>query len=265
MTEQEVRQFVVDTAKKYIGYKESDGTHKIIIDGYNKHKPLAKNYKVTYKDSWCATFVSFVAIKCGYTDIMFTECSCPRMIDLYKNAGRWIEDDSYIPKIGDIIMYDWDDNGKGDDIGNPDHVGIVVSVNGKDIKVIEGNKNDSVSYRDMKINGKYIRGYCVPDYSKKVTSEPKKVIYKIFVENADIDVPTNKDEKYIGKYKVTADLNLRVGAGTNKKIMTVIPKDTYVSSSGFYSIVNKTIWQLILFDKDGVIYTGYASSNYLTK
>ena len=265
MTEKEIRQNVVSTAQKYLGYKESDGSHKKIIDAYNAHKPLAQGYKVKYTDSWCATFVSFVSIMCKYTDIMFTECSCPRMIALYRSAGRWIEDDSYTPKIGDIIMYDWEYSGKGDDTGNPDHVGIVASISGKSMKIIEGNKNDSVSYRDMQVNGKYIRGYCVPDYSKKVTSEPKKVTYKIFEENADIDVPTNKDENYIGKYKTTADLNLRVGAGSSKKIMTMIPKNTYVSVSGLYSIVNKVVWHLLVFEKDGVIYSGYASSNYLTK
>ena len=114
MTEREIRNKVVAMAEAYVGCKESDGSHRKIIDGYNAHKPLARNYKVTYTDAWCATFVSFVAIKCGLTDIMFTECGCGAMINLYKTAGRWQENDAYIPEAGDIIMYDWDDNGAGD-------------------------------------------------------------------------------------------------------------------------------------------------------
>ena len=67
---------VVAQAQSWIGKKESDGSFKSIIDTYNAHKPLARGYAVKYTDEWCATFVSAVAIKCGYTDIIPTECSC---------------------------------------------------------------------------------------------------------------------------------------------------------------------------------------------
>lgn len=167
MTEKELRAKVVKTAQAYLGCKESDGSHRKIIDGYNAHKPLARSYLVKYTDSWCATFVSFVAIKCGITDIMPTECGCGAMIELYKKMGRWKENDAYKPAAGDVIMYDWDDNGKGDCTGYPEHVGIVTAVNGNEMTIIEGNKSDSVSYRKLQVNGKFIRGYCLPDYAKK--------------------------------------------------------------------------------------------------
>ena len=61
-------------------------------------------------------------------------------------------------------MYDWDDNGNGDNTGWPDHVGIVTEVNGNTFKVIEGNKNDAVEYRTMTVNGKFIRGYITPKF-----------------------------------------------------------------------------------------------------
>ena len=170
MTEKEIRGLVVSTAQKYLGYKESNGTHKKIIDIYNGHKPLAQGYKVKYTDAWCATFVSFVGIQCGLTDIILTECSCPRMIELYKKKGRWKEDDNYKPAAGDIVMYDWQDSGVGDNTGTPDHVGIVVSVSGNSIKIIEGNIDNAVGYRNIAVNGKYIRGYCLPDYAKKSTN-----------------------------------------------------------------------------------------------
>ena len=92
-------------------------------------------------DAWCATFVSFISIQCGLTDIMPTECGCGAMIELYRKLGRWEENDAYVPKVGDIIMYYWNDNGAGDCTGYPDHVGIVVSVSGNTITVIEANRN----------------------------------------------------------------------------------------------------------------------------
>ena len=174
MTEQQLRNKVVSTAVGWLGFKENNGSHKKIIDTYNGHKPLARGYAVKYTDEWCATFVSAVSIKCGLTDIMPTECSCTRMIDLYKKLGCWKESDSYIPSPGDIIMYDWQDSGIGDNISQPDHVGIVVSVSGNSAKIIEGNKTESVAYRELKVNGRYIRGYCLPAYSKKATASAKK-------------------------------------------------------------------------------------------
>lgn len=260
MTENDVRKFVVDTAKKYLGYKESDKSHRKIIDVYNAHKPLAQNYKVKYTDSWCATFVSFVAIKCDYTDIMFTECSCPRMIALYKKAGHWIEDDSYVPKIGDIIMYDWQDSGKGDNKGIPDHVGIVAEINGKSMKIIEGNKNDSVSYRDMKVNGKQIRGYCVPNYKLKAKNEDIPVNH---VPNK-YELAMNFEKSLSGEYITTSNLNMRTGAGTNKQIITVLPKGCVVCCFGYYNFYDKTKWLCINYkNENNIEYTGYASSKYL--
>ena len=101
-----LRANLVNQAKSWIGRKESDGSHKEIIDTYNKHTPLARSYKVTYTDAWCATFVSACAIKCGYTEIIPTECSCEKMIELFKKIGCWMENDAYVPSTADIIFYD---------------------------------------------------------------------------------------------------------------------------------------------------------------
>jgi peptidoglycan hydrolase-like protein with peptidoglycan-binding domain len=176
MNENQIRRHVVETAEKYLGYNESDGSHKKIIDLYNSHKPLARNYPVKYKDSWCATYVSAISIECGYTDIMPTECSCQKMIDLYKKLGRWEENDAYVPNIGDIIMYDWADSGSGDNKGWADHTGIVVAIAGDVIAVIEGNYKDSVEYRTLRANAKYIRGYCLPDYASKADKNESKPV-----------------------------------------------------------------------------------------
>lgn len=170
MTEKELRQKVVGIAESYLGCKESDGSHRKIIDLYNSHKPLARGYAVKYTDAWCSTFASAVAIAAGLTDIIPTECGCEKHIALFKKLGSWQENDAYVPSPGDYVFYDWDDNGVGDCTGSADHVGIVVAVSGSTIKVIEGNKNDAVGYRNIAVNGKYIRGFGVPKYSSGATS-----------------------------------------------------------------------------------------------
>ena len=169
MTEAQVRQRVVEAAKAWLGCNEADGSHKQIIDLYNSHKPLARGYKLQYSDAWCAGFVSAVAIKCGLTDIMPTEVGVGNMIDLYRRLGRWKEQDSYVPSPGDVIMYAWGDSGVGDCTGGASHVGIVAACDGKTITVIEGNKNDAVGYREIAVNGRYIRGFGLPDYASKAT------------------------------------------------------------------------------------------------
>lgn len=159
MTEKELRANVVATARSFIGCKESDGSHKKIIDLYNSHKPMARGYKVKYTDAWCSTFASTVAIKAGLTDIIPTECGCEKHIQLFKKMGRWQENDAYVPSPADYIFYDWQDSGVGDNTGAADHVGIVEKVTGNTITVIEGNYSNAVKCRTLAVNGRYIRGY----------------------------------------------------------------------------------------------------------
>ncbi len=175
MTEFALRAKVVAVAKSLVGRKESDGSHKELVDRYNETKPLPRNYKVIYTDAWCALFVSVVGILAELTDIIFRECGCGQMIKLYKKAGRWKENDGYTPQPGDIIMYDWQDSGKGDCTGWPDHVGIVEKVAGGVIHVIEGNYNNAVKIRKIAVNARYIRGYCLPDYASLEIKEPTAV------------------------------------------------------------------------------------------
>ena len=89
------------------------------------------------------------------------------MITLFKKMGCWVENENRTPNAGDIIFYDWQDNGIGDNKGFSDHVGIVEKVSGGQIHVIEGNKGQAVARRYLKVNGKYIRGYGVPKYDKE--------------------------------------------------------------------------------------------------
>ncbi len=159
-------QDVVNQAKHWLRYSESDGTFKEIIDTYNTLNPLPRHYKLKYSDEWCAGFVSACSIKAGTTNILPCEVSCTKMIELFKKIGSFVESDSYVPKTGDVIFYDWDDNGVGDNVGSSDHVGIVENVIGNKITVIEGNKNEKVDRRIIYVNGKHIRGYGVPKYDE---------------------------------------------------------------------------------------------------
>lgn len=159
-----LRAKVIERAYSFLGYSEADGRHKIIIDIYNKIQPLPRGYRMTYADPWCAAFVSAVGQSCGLTGIILPECGCNPMIKLYANKGLWIEDDAYRPRMGDLVFYDWQDTGAGDNIGDPDHVGFVAKINGSLMTIIEGNISDKVGEREIAINSKFIRGFATPNY-----------------------------------------------------------------------------------------------------
>lgn len=166
MTENELRSKVCDQARSWLGRNEADGSHREIIDVYNRI-PLPGGYKLSYQDPWCAGFVSAVGFACGLSDIIYPDCNCDSMIAKYKAAGRWEENDAYRPQPGDVIFYDWDDSGRGDNAGGSDHVGLVLSTTGSTISVIEGNTSDMVAIRTRTVDQVYIRGYGRPDYARK--------------------------------------------------------------------------------------------------
>lgn len=174
MTEKQIRAQVVATAEAWLGAKTGSAQHKEILKLYNAQRPLPRGTQMQENWAWCAVFVSAVALKLGYRDIMPTEMSCHQMILLYKQLGRWIENDAYVPSAGDVIFYDWQDGtnyAATDNTGTPDHVGIVTSCDGKTIRVIEGNVSNKVGTRVLEVNGRYIRGFGIPDYASKATEK----------------------------------------------------------------------------------------------
>lgn len=130
-----------DYASLYVGTKQGSTKHKLIVNRYNQIKPLPRGYKVTYTDSWCATFVSFVLVSCGCKKDVF-ECSANRMREKFKKKKLLLSKDD-TPKKNDVIFYDWN-NDKWSD-----HVGIISKVTKTSYIVIEGNKDKKVGVRTI--------------------------------------------------------------------------------------------------------------------
>ena len=186
MTEKEARQKIVKLAESYLGTKQGSKKHKEIIDAFNTVKP--DGWAMTYTAYWCAAFASGIAIqafKAATAKKYFPlSANCGTIIQKAKEMGIWKETDSYTPNPGDWILYDWDDTGKGDNTGSPDHVGIVRSVKGKTIHVIEGNKNKAVGERLVQLNGRYIRGFALPKYAALAKEKTKEAEAKKAAEAA---------------------------------------------------------------------------------
>lgn len=230
---------IIKKATEWLGYNEADGSHKQIIDIYNARRPLPRGYRVKYTDSWCATFVSAVAISLNAEDIIPRECSCEQMVRLAQYYGIWVEDDAYTPSVGDIILYDWDDKGNGDNKGWSDHIGYVVSVNNGQIKVIEGNLNNSVAYREIAVNGRYIRGYICPKYEAEEEHEldpvPKAEYYPQYTGTSNSIVDALKAlgiDSSLANRKTIAEKNGISGysgkASENEKLLTLLKQGNLI-------------------------------------
>ena len=197
------RSEVVDTINSF----DRSTAHEKVLEIYNSQEEYPRGYKLQAKDPWCAATVSAVFILNGYDAL--SEVSCIMMVDKAIKRGLWVEADDYRPEPGDIIMYDWQDNGRGDDVGTPDHTGIVVKVSGDKITVREGNKNNSIGNRTLDVNGRNIRGYIVPPYEEySELAEPEK---------EPEDLPYVVGDTYT--VSVHSALNVRKGPGKSNGLV----------------------------------------------
>lgn len=145
---------LIKKAVSFLGVCEPSGDD-YFIQMYNELTGAGFSMTV----AWCAIFVTVVARLVGVpTSIIPTFASCDVGAQWFRKKGRYEKSrfygGSYVPKRGDVIFY----SSKRTQ-NDSTHVGYVVSVAGETIKAIEGNKNDRVGYRTIKLSDKYIIGY----------------------------------------------------------------------------------------------------------
>lgn len=116
---------------------------------------------------WCACFVSWCANECGYIDagVIPKFAGCVWGVQWFRDRGLW-QDNSYEPRPGDIIFFDWDSpNGSsGPQDGESDHVGIVERVENGRVYTVEGNSGDSCRSNSYPVGYYEILGYGTPAY-----------------------------------------------------------------------------------------------------
>ena len=122
-------------------------------------EPYWSWYGFDSRVEWCACFVSWCADQSGYiqSGVIPKFSLCSDGVKWFESKGRF-RDGSYTPVAGDIIFFDWGNN------GTIDHVGIVESVSGGTVNTIEGNSGDKVARRSYRIGSSNIYGYGVPAY-----------------------------------------------------------------------------------------------------
>lgn len=210
----------------WIGYSEANGKYRQIINIYNKYGAehgYPRGYRAQYSDEWCDMTVSAAFIKANAIDLIGgAECGVEEHIKIFKNKGIWIEDGTVTPKRGYIICYNWDDWTQPNN-GYADHIGMVETVSGSEMTVIEGNCDEVVKRRSIPVGWGYIRGYAAPKYGTakqtESTSKPVESTNKTQTEStnktqtASTSGGLNKTEKWVGKC-IADILNVRSWAGT---------------------------------------------------
>lgn len=145
-------------------YGISGGSKKIISVavmqiGNSGGQPYWSWYGFGSRVEWCACFVSWCANECGYIDagIIPKFASCDVGMTWFKDHSRW-QSNTYTPREGDIIFFDWDSDGYAN------HVGIVEKVENGKVHTIEGNSGDACKKLEYNSSDSRILGYGVPAY-----------------------------------------------------------------------------------------------------
>ena len=130
-------------------------------------QPYWSWYGFNSRVEWCACFVSWCANECGYIDagVIPKFAGCTGGSNWFKDRGLW-QDNSYEPRPGDLIFFDWDckgSSGPQDDV--PDHVGIVERVENGVVYTVEGNSGDSCRQNSYSVGHYEIWGYGTPIYN----------------------------------------------------------------------------------------------------
>ena len=192
-----IREQIINTAIRYNGMPFQGGSHKTLIDEFNKHKP--DGWAMTYTANFCAACASAIAYLCGVGDAYPCSANVGTIVAKAQKMGIWVESDSYVPTAGDWIVYAWQDSGRGDNTTGASHVGIVVSADSKYINVFEFNihNNHSTGYRKIPINGRFIRGFVVPNFQSYGWIQDN---HGWWYKNKDGTYPKNSWQKIDGEW-----------------------------------------------------------------
>ena len=145
-------QAVLAVARGQVGYTES--TRNYIVDENNNLKGYTRYgaWNGTPYGDWSAPFISFCLHYAGVKEIPpQADCSAWKSVLTDRNIYKAPAD--YVPKAGDIIFFDWEED------GNVDHMGLVENVVDTDVITIEGDSTDSVTQNKYSLFDSRIAGY----------------------------------------------------------------------------------------------------------
>ena len=182
MTIAEAQEKVASTAISQIGYHEKASNSGLYGSGnngsgnWNKYAyEIDHNYPGYFNGSkngyeWCTSFVTWCFLtnfgadathKMMYTPTNSMAAGCVYAVQYFKANGAYYS----TPQKGDQWF-------KKDSDGDPCHTGIVVSVNGSQFDVVEGNVNNRVERNTYNVGGYSTHGFGRPKWSAAESTAP---------------------------------------------------------------------------------------------
>ena len=115
---------IIDRAKSQIGVCENPPNSNNVIYNtwYYGHPVSGASYP------WCAVFISWLFK--AEQSLCLKTASCVQMLEWFEKRGQIVK----TPQAGDIVFFKYSTNNR-----RTNHVGLVVSYDGKTINTIEGN------------------------------------------------------------------------------------------------------------------------------
>lgn len=152
-----LRNTVVDILNEWLDTGEDYRDE--VVNIYNALTPPPRGYKLKRDDPFTVACMSAAFKKAGYTNIFPMECSLFHLVPKAISAGIWTTPESYTPGVGDVVIY----TKHSDKI-----VGIVKSITGNTLTVIEGSTDVMLKCDKVKTNSSRIEGYICPKYNYTV-------------------------------------------------------------------------------------------------
>lgn len=117
-------------------------------------EPFWSWYGFKNREDWCACFVSWCEDQCGF----IKKDIAPKFALVSDGADWFVLRDQWrlmgdTPEPGDLIFFDWDQD------GGRDHVGIVSAVVDDTVFTIEGNSSDMCRMKRYSVDDPVIYGY----------------------------------------------------------------------------------------------------------
>lgn len=142
---------------------------------------------------------------------------------------------------------------------------VTMSVNASQIVHASQSENGGIDGKTGDQTGKEIcvRSYYDLPYLNLVhyryagNEEPQKITPEL----SKVESARSFDRKIAGAYHTNDRYNLRIGAGTDKRVILTLPSGTGVRNYGYHT----GDWYLVKAVVDGCTYTGYVAKEGLTR
>lgn len=145
-----------DEMKKVVSVVQDKPIVKVAMGqlGNKGGEPFWSWYGFKNREEWCALFVSWCEDQCGYLEKELA----PKFAIVSDGADWFVLRDQWrlvgdTPEPGDLIFFDWDQD------GGRDHVGIVTAVVDDKVFTVEGNSSDLCRQKRYSLDDPVIYGY----------------------------------------------------------------------------------------------------------